>query len=188
MRRLSVLSLGLIVLLSMALFAQAPAGAGGGQRGPGGGPGGPGGGGGGQRRGGGGGFGAPAAPATGPVADATNKIVDAINKQDAAYFQKAMTADAYIADEDGHVGIPASAWVMRLTGQPKKLAITNLRVADLGAEAAFAVFSYTLDEKTAQGTDNQMKGTATIIYKKSGADLQATFFQFSVNGRAVTPH
>jgi hypothetical protein len=182
MKRLSLMSLGLIALLCVALFGQAPAG---GQRGPGGGPGGPGGGGG-QRRGGGGP--AAAAPATGPVADATNKIVDAINKQDAAYFQKAMTADAYIADEDGHVGIPASAWVTRLTGAPKKLAITGLRVADLGSEAAYAVFSYTLDEKTAQGADNQMKGTATIIYKKSGADLQATFFQFSVNGRAVTPH
>ena len=125
-------------------------------------------------------------PATGPVADATNKIIDAINKQDAAFFDKALTADAILADEDGHVGLPARVWVMRLTSSPKKLAITGLRIGEL-ADGGWAVFNYTLDE-TAQGAPNQMKGTSTIVYKKNGADLQAALIQLSVNGRAITPH
>jgi hypothetical protein len=162
-----------IALMGVVVFAQGPAG---GQ-------------GGGQRGGGRGGRGfAAAPPATGPVADATNKIVEAINKQDAAFFDKALTADAILADEDGHVGLPARVWVMRLTGSPKKLSISGLRVGDLGAEGAWAIFSYTLEETTAQGAANQMQGTSTIVYKKTGADLQAVLIQLSVNGRAITPH
>ena len=76
-----------ISLMCAALMAQAPQG---GARGAGG----PGGGGG---RGGGRGA---APPATGPVADATNRIVEAINKQDSATLEKALTADAILADED----------------------------------------------------------------------------------------
>jgi len=181
MKKLAALSLPVFMaLMCLSLFAQGPqgtpgAGGAGGGRG--------GGGGGGQGRGRGG----PAAPpATGPVADATNKIVEAINKQDSVFFDKALTADAILADEDGHVGLPARIWVMRLTSAPKKLEITGLRVGEL-ADGGWAVFNYTLDE-TAQGAPNQMKGTSTIVYKKNGADLQAALIQLSVNGRAITPH
>jgi hypothetical protein len=171
MKRRSIwLAPAVIVLLSANLLAQAPQGG----RGAGGGGG----------RGGGRGA---APPATGPVADATNRIVEAINKQDAAFFEKALTADAILADEDGHVGLPARIWVQRLTSAPKKLAISGLRVADLGAEGAWAVFNYTLDE-TANGAPNQMQGTVTIVYKKTGADLQGNLIQLSVNGKAITPH
>jgi hypothetical protein len=164
-----------MALMCLALFAQ---GQGGGAPGAGGGRGG-----GGQGRG----RGLPAAPpATGPVADATNKIIEAINKQDSASLEKALTADAILADEDGHVGLPARVWVMRLTSAPKKIEITGLRVGEL-ADGGWAVFNYTLDE-TAQGGPNQMKGTSTIVYKKNGADLQAALIQLSVNGRAITPH
>lgn len=177
MKKLSVFSLPLLVgLMAVALMAQGP---GGGARGPGAG---------GQRGAGrGGGRGAAAPPATGPIADATNKIIDAINKQDADAIGKMLAMDAILADEDGHVGIPASAWAQRLTSSPKKVAITGLRVGDL-TDGGWAVFSYTLDEKTAQGADNQMKGTSSIVFKKNGADLQAVFIQLAVNGRAVTPH
>jgi hypothetical protein len=159
----------MVALLSATLLAQAPQGRGAG--------------GGGGR---GGGRGA-APPATGPVADATNRIVEAVNKQDATFFEKALTADAILADEDGHVGLPARIWVQRLTSAPKKLAISGLRVGDLGAEGAWAVFNYTLDE-TVQGAPNQMQGTVTIVYKKTGADLQGTLIHLSVNGKAITPH
>jgi len=170
MRKLTALSLPvLIALMCVALFAQGPGGAPGA--------------GGGQGRGRGL---APAPPATGPVADATNKIIDAINKQDSAFFDKALTADAILADEDGHVGLPARVWVMRLTSSPKKLAISGLRVGEL-TDGGWAVFNYTLDE-TAQGAPNQMKGKSTIVYKKTGADLQAALIQLSVNGKAITPH
>ena len=181
MKKLAALSLPVFMaLMCLSLFAQGPQGAPG-AGGAGGGRGG--GGGGGQGRGRGG----PAAPpATGPVADATNKIVEAINKQDSVFFDKALTADAILADEDGHVGLPARIWVMRLTSAPKKLEITGLRVGEL-ADGGWAVFNYTLDE-TAQGAPNQMKGTSTIVYKKNGADLQAALIQLSVNGRAITPH
>jgi hypothetical protein len=178
MKRIIALSLpALMALMCLALFAQGPgagAPAAGGGRG-----------GGGQGRGGRGGL-APAPPATGPVADATNKIIEAINKQDSGFLDKALTADAILADEDGHVGLPARIWVMRLTSAPKKLEITGLRVGEL-ADGGWAVFNYTLDE-TAQGAPNQMKGTSTIVYKKNGSDLQAALIQLSVNGRAITPH
>ena len=177
MKKLMALFLpGLVALMCTALLAQGPGagapGAGGGQRGPGG--------------GGRGGRGA-APPATGPLADATNKIVEAVNKQDAAALNKAVAADAILADEDGHIGIPGSVAITRLTSGPKQLAISQLRVGEL-ADGGWAVFSYTLDEKTAQGADNQMKGTSTIVYKKNGADLQAVFIQLAVNGKAITPH
>jgi Domain of unknown function (DUF4440) len=183
MKRLTALSLPLLVaLMCLTLFAQAPQGGAPGAGGPG--AGGGRGGGGGQGRGGGRGP-AAAPPATGPVADATNKIIDAINKQDSAFFGKALTADALLADEDGHI-LPANIWIGKLTSSSKKIAITGLRVGEL-ADGGWAVFNYTLDE-TAQGAPNQMKGSSSIVYKKNGADLQAVLIQLSVNGRAITPH
>ena len=170
MKKLTALSLPvLIAAMCLALFAQGP-GAGGAR-------------GGGQGRGGRG----AAPPATGPVADATNKIVEAVNKQDAAALTKVLAPEAIVADEDGHIGIPGSVAVTRLTGAPKMLAITGLRVGELADGGGWAVFNYTLDE-TAQGSPNQMKGTSTIVFKKNGADLQVVFIQLSVNGRAITPH
>ena len=67
------------------------------------------------------------APFTGPVADLVNGIVNAINKQDMAYIQKVVAADAMWADGDIHV-LPASFFIGRLLqgNPPKKLAITNL--------------------------------------------------------------
>lgn len=186
MKRVTVLSLPVgMALLCLTLFAQGPGGGAPGAGGPGGGGGrGPGGGG----QGGGRGRGLPAAPpATGPVADATNKIIDAINKQDNATLEKSLAMGAILADEDGHVGLPATAWITRVVGPSKKIAITGLRVGDL-ADGGWAIFSYTFDEKTAQGADNQMKGTSTMVFKKNGADLQAVLIQFSVNGKAITPH
>jgi hypothetical protein len=165
MKRLTALSFPvLMALMCLTLFAQGQ---------------------GGQGRGGGGRGPAAAPPATGPVADATNKIIDAINKQDAAFFDKALTADAMLADEDGHI-LQARIWTAKLTSSPKKIAITGLRVGEL-MDGGWAVFNYTLDE-TAQGAPNQMKGSSTIVYKKNGADLQAVLIQLSVNGRAITPH
>lgn len=164
-----------LMMLCMTLLAQQPPAGGG----PAGGQGGRGGGAGGRG-------GAPAAPATGPLADATNKIVDAINKQDAAYFDKALTADSLLLDEDGHM-VPARAWVAKLTGASKKLSITGLRISEFGTDAGYGVFAYTLDE-TAQGAPNQIKGQSSIVYKKNGADWQAVLIQLSVNGKAVQPH
>jgi hypothetical protein len=171
MKKVTALSLPvLMAVMCLALFAQQGGAPGGGR--------------GGQGRGGGRGA---APPATGPVADATNKIVEAVNKQDAAALTKAIAPEAIVADEDGHIGIPGSVAIMRLTGAPKTLAIAGLRVGELADGGGWAVFNYTLDE-TAQGAPNQMKGTSTIVYKKNGADLQAVFIQLAVNGRAITPH
>src|SRR5437588_6743166 len=63
------------------------------------------------------------APFTGPVADLVNGIVNAINKQDMAYIQKVVAADAMWADGDIHV-LPASFFIGRLLqgNPPKKLA------------------------------------------------------------------
>ncbi len=173
MKRLNVLFLpALMAVMCLALFGQGPQGGGrGGGRGGG---------------GRGGGRGGAVAPATGPVADMTNMIVEAINKQDAMFFDGKLTADAILADEDGHF-IPAMVWVQRLTSSPKKLTIEGLRVGDLGADAAWAGFTYTLDE-TARGAENQMTGTTTIVYKKNGANLQIAMVHLAVKGAAITPH
>jgi len=179
MTRRSILFLpALLILACTVVLAQAPQGGRGGGQGRGGGLGGGG-------RGGGRGA---APPATGPVADATNAMIEAINKQDNAFFDKAVAPDAILADEDGHIGLPARVWAQRLTSSPKKLAISGLRVGELGSEGGWAVFSYTLDEMTAQGEANQMQGTVDIVYKKNGTDLQVTFIHLSVNGKAITPH
>jgi ketosteroid isomerase-like protein len=155
-----------IVGIASSAVAQAPRGGGGGQRG-----------------------GPPAPPAlTGPIADAVNGVVAAINKQDAAYLQKAVASDAIWADEDGHF-LPANIWINRLMqAKPaKKLAMTTLtgQVWDTGAWAAFR---YTLDETTAAGAPNQMKGTATLTFKKVGNDWQVAMIHAPVDGPAIAAH
>jgi len=107
------------------------------------------------------------APFTGPVADLVNGIVNAINKQDMAYIQKVVAADAMWADGDIHV-LPASFFIGRLLqgNPPKKLAITNL-VGQTWDNGAWAAFNYTLDEGT-----SQMKGINTMTFKKVGNDWQ----------------
>ena len=92
----------------------------------------------------------------------------AINSQNAAFFRTALTPDAILVDEDGHVGLPANVWALRLTSMSKKLAISNLMVGDLADSGAWAACNYTLDDTTSQGDANQI--------------------QWSVNGRATTPH
>lgn len=183
----------LIAALGLPLFAQQP---------PAGAPGAPGaaaggrGGGGGQRGGarGGGGRGgerggrAPTPVATGPVADATNALITAINTQDSTFFRSAMTTETILVDEDGHVGNPAAVWAMRLASPSRKMAISNLMVGDLGDSGAWAAFNYTLTETNPQGQATPIQGSGTIVYSKSGTDLKPVVIQFSVNGRAITPH
>jgi ketosteroid isomerase-like protein len=170
-----VFILGLSASLAMAQGGGAP-GAGGGQRG---------------------GRGA-APPATGPIADLVGKIVDAINKQDQAYLNGLLTPDAVWLDEDGHI-FPAATWLRRLiTGTPaKKFTIVStpaaLRVGDITADTAWAGFNYTLDETiTPRGQstaiDNQMKGLASIVFKKNGNDWQVVLIHAPVTGVAITPH
>ena len=65
---------------------------------------------------------------------------------------------------------------------------SDLVVGDLGDKGAWASFNYTLDETTGEGQANQMKGSGTIVYSKSGTDLKAVLIQWSLNGRAIAPH
>jgi ketosteroid isomerase-like protein len=149
---------------------------------------------GGQGRGGGGGRGGrggglpPAPTLTGPVADMVNMIVTAINAQDAAYLQKVVAPDAIWADEDGHF-LPAGIWVNRLmTAKPaKKMGMTNL-TGQTWDNGAWAAFRYTLDETTQAGAANQMKGTATLAFKKVGNDWQVAMIHAPVDGPAIAPH
>lgn len=182
MKKIVLLSFVLVVSLAVALGAQAPAG---GPGGPGGGRGGPGGG------AQGGGRGAPAAPATGPLADLTNKFIESWNKADATYLNSILTADALWLDEDGHM-VPATAWITKGTNGPKKLAITGLRVHQIGETSGWAAFNYTMDETATPrgGTagPNTMKGLASIVFEKVGADWKVTLVHVPVTGMAVTPH
>jgi hypothetical protein len=123
------------------------------------------------------------APFTGPVADLVNGIVNAINKQDMAYIQKVVAADAMWADGDIHV-LPASFFIGRLLqgNPPKKLAITNL-VGQTWDNGAWAAFNYTLDEGT-----SQMKGINTMTFKKVGNDWQVILIHAALDGTAIAPH
>ena len=153
-RSILVLIVALTTLAGSAL-AQAPEGRGQGQPCRGGGRGGRGG-------------GLPAPPTlTGPVADMVNAIVTAVNNQDAAYLQKVVAMDAIWVDEDGHF-LPAGIWVNRLMqAKPaKKMAMTNLTGATWD-NGAWAAFRYTLDETTAAGAANQMKGSASLTFKET---------------------
>ena len=141
----------------------------------------------GQGRGRGGGL--PAPPAlTGPVAEMVNAIITALNNQDAAYFKKAVAPDAIWADEDGHF-LPAGIWINRLMqAKPvKKIAMTGL-TGQTWDNGAWAAFRYTLDETTAAGAANQMKGTATLTFKKVGADWQVAMIHVPVDGSAIATH
>ena len=145
-----------------------------------------------------GGRGAPAPPATGPIADMVTKFVDAVNKQDAATLQKMVTADALLVDEDGHFD-PIAMWITKLTATgPKTLTVLGgrglspLRVSETG-DTAYAAFNYNLKETvTPRGqstsSPNEITGTATITFKKTGADWQATLVHIAVMGKAITPH
>ena len=124
--------------------------------------------------------------------------MDAINRQDQTYLNGLLTADAVWLDEDGHM-FPARTWLMRLiTGTPaKKFAIVAtpaaLRVGDITADTAWAGFNYTLDEQvTPRGQStpiaNQMKGLASIVFKKTGNDWQVALIHAPVTGVAITPH
>jgi hypothetical protein len=130
-----------------------------------------------------GGRGAPPPPATGPVADQVNAIVDAINKQDMAFLQKAVTADAQWLDEDGHMP-PASAWLPRiLDGRPKKMTMSNLRVGQPTPDTGWAAFNYVLETPAGNIT-----GMNSMLFKKTGNDWQAVLIHAAVNTKAVTPH
>jgi len=168
-----------VFIVAGAAIAQAPEGRGQGQ---------------GQGRGGGGGRGGrggglpPAPTLTGPVADMVNMFVAAVNNQDAAYLQKTVASDAIWADEDGHF-LPATIWINRLVqAKPaKKLAMTNL-TGQTWDGGAWAAFRYTLDETTAAGAPNQMKGSVTLTFKKTGNDYQVVMIHAPVDGPAIAAH
>jgi ketosteroid isomerase-like protein len=171
-RSILVLIVTLSTLVGSAM-AQAPEGRGQGQ---------------GQGRGGGGRGGGLPAPLTGPVADMVNAIVTALNNQDAAYLQKVVAMDAIWVDEDGHF-LPAGIWVNRLMqAKPaKKMAMTNLTGATWD-NGAWAAFRYTLDETTSADAPNQMKGSASLTFKKNGADWQVVMIHVPVDGSAIAAH
>jgi ketosteroid isomerase-like protein len=117
-----------------------------------------------------------------------NAIIMALNTQDAAYFQKNVAPDAVWLDEDGHM-LPASAWIGRLMqAKPaKKISLTGL-TGQMFDGGGWAAFSYTLEETTAQGAPNQMKGTNSLTFKKVGNDWQVVLIHAAVNGPAISPH
>ena len=96
--------------------------------------------------------------------------------------------DAIWVDEDGHF-LPAGIWVNRLMqAKPaKKMAMTNLTGATWD-NGAWAAFRYTLDETTAAGAANQMKGSASLTFKKNGNDWQVAMIHVPVDGSAIAAH
>jgi hypothetical protein len=85
--------------------------------------------------------------------------------------------------------LPANIWVGRLMqAKPaKKLAMTQLS-GQTWDNGAWAAFRYTLDETTAAGAPNQMKGSATFTFKKVGNDWLVAMIHAPVDGPAITQH
>jgi hypothetical protein len=122
---------------------------------------------------------------TGPVADLLNAIVVAINKQDKAFIDKVVASNATWADEDVHI-FPAAFFINKLMqGIPRKLTITNV-AGETWDTGAWAAYDYTLDETRADGTQNQMKGTQSMTFRKIGNDWQVVFFHNAVDPGGVT--
>jgi ketosteroid isomerase-like protein len=107
-------------------------------------------------------------PATGPLLDLANSLVDAVNKQDTPALQKMLAPDAVYLDEDGHAP-PARAWINKLASgtPPKQLAISATH-GQTWDDAGWVSFNYSLTE-TVQGQPRTVKGTASIVARKSSS-------------------
>jgi ketosteroid isomerase-like protein len=117
---------------------------------------------------GGGMRGMPQVPAaSGPMLDVANKIADAINNKDADTLSKMLASDVVYLDEDGHAP-PASGWVTKLTTGEKKIAISSTHGQMFG-DTGWVSFNYEVTE-TFQGQPKTVKGTASLVLKKDGAD------------------
>ena len=160
-RSIPVLVFVAFVLIGSA-FAQAPAG--------------------GQARGGRPAIFAPPATAAGPMVDVVNAIVTAYNNHDTAYFQKAIAPDTVWFDEDGH-HMAAMVWMNRVltANPPRKLSITNLRVGNWDT-AGWAGFNYVIE-----GGPNPVKGTSSMLFKKTGNDWQIVLIHGAVD-TSIAPH
>ena len=119
---------------------------------------------------------APPATPSGPLVDVVNAVVAACNSQDKAFFQKTMTPETIWFDEDGH-HMAGPVWMNRiLSATPaRKLSISNLRVANCDT-AGWAGFNYMVDEGV-----RQLKGVATITFKKNGNDWQIAMIHTSID-------
>lgn len=117
----------------------------------------------------GGGRGAPAAAAPAPFLEIANNIVAAVNSQDADALSAMLAADTLYLDEDGH-GIPATVWVMRLTGAQKQMAISDTH-GQMWDDTGWLSFNYTLGE-TFQGNPATLRGTASMVLRMNGASWQ----------------
>jgi ketosteroid isomerase-like protein len=115
----------------------------------------------------------PLPPAPPPLLEAANKIVAAINKKDAAALQSMAAPDAIYLDEDGHA-LPVMVWINKLTmgAAPKQMMITQTH-GQLFDYIGWVSFNYTLAE-TYQGQPKTLKGTASMVLKKSFGDWQIT--------------
>lgn len=124
---------------------------------------------------------APPATASGPAADLVNAIVTAFNKHDTAYLQKLIAPDAVWLDEDGH-HLQAMVWMNRIMAAtpPRKLSITNLRTGNW-ENTAWAGFNYVIE-----GT-NMVKGTNSMLFKKTGNDWQIVLIHGAVD-TSIVPH
>jgi hypothetical protein len=110
--------------------------------------------------------------------------VAAYNRQDAAFFDQTIAADALWLDEDGHfIGNAKGFLTRQITAAPKRnLTISNLRVGMLG-DAAWSAFSYVIDDGVAQ-----RKGTNSVLFKRNGNDWQAVLIHGAINAPAIAPH
>ncbi len=115
----------------------------------------------------------PLPPAPAPLLDAANKIVAAINKKDAAALQSMSAPDAIYLDEDGHA-LPVMVWINKLTmgAAAKQMMITQTH-GQLFDYIGWVSFNYTLAE-TYQGQPKTLKGTASLVLKKTFGDWQIT--------------
>ena len=107
-------------------------------------------------------------------------FLTAYNRQDMMYFEKTLSPDVVILDDDGHTmtGKDRLLGLLRRrlsTNPPQKLAATDITGDDM-AEAAWGSFAYTF-----QNGDTMRKGLISIVFKKSANDWQIVHLHFAID-------
>ncbi len=107
-------------------------------------------------------------------------FLTAYNRQDMAYFEKTLSRDVVILDDDGHTmtGKDRLLGLLRRrlsTNPPQKLTAADITGADT-ADTAWGSFAYTF-----QNGDIMRKGLISLVFKKSWNDWQIVHLHFAID-------
>ena len=115
-----------------------------------------------------------------PADNLIQGFLTAYNRQDMTYFEKTLSPDVVILDDDGHTmtGKDRLLGLLRRrlsTNPPQKLSAADITGGDT-ADAAWGSFAYTF-----QNGDIMRKGLISIFFKKSPNDWQIAHLHFAID-------